>query len=125
MTSRPVLSIAECIGIVENIQNQTGIECKRYGAYDKGLKIFTPFEAYAQTLYTHSLRDEDYVKYLLRHRGEIYFPALVKGQQLAFLAIFDTKALYEKFGTPPKQTNPKAMKGQIEIEEYIASLKEG
>lgn len=120
MKDRPILSIGECIQIIYDVECITGVKCKRYGAYDRKTGVFLEAEHYINTHYTHNI-NIGYAEYLLKHNGQIYFPALIKGEQLAFIAVFDTVTLYEKYGEPKKR-HPNATKGQIDLETYMNSI---
>ena len=109
---RPELNISEVIGMILDIQSVVGVTCLSYGLYDKTNKEYITdenkgisydyYEAYTNRCkfrYTHnSSLKENYIIYLLKHHGEIYFPMLKKDTQKAYVAQFDIVELINKYG---------------------------
>lgn len=109
---KKTFSIGQVIAKIWEIENSIDVKCLSYGLYDKvnkeyinvsnKEKCFDYEDAYENRnlfryTYDKSL-DNDFVSYLLKHHGEIYFPMLRKNDQKAYVAQFDVKTLVDKHG---------------------------
>lgn len=109
---RPEINLTQVITMILDIESSINVKCLSYGLYDKTNKEFINefnkgksfdyHEAYENKFkfrytYANSLKD-NYIIYLLKHHGEIYFPMLKKNTMKAYVAQFDITELVSKYG---------------------------
>lgn len=93
----------DCIELVFTLEALAG-EPLSYGFYNYDKRNMSLFEADAiktmRTKYFYQPCNEllhEPLTYLIRHKGHIYIPALVKGHRYAFIANFSMDVIREKY----------------------------